>query len=197
MLVKQESLRNYFHEFLMSSMEKQNIKCQDITITYLSNLLTSFSNTENFVDNRQGRNPHKALASYYSDAINCQTLHERDIALQRLGDISLFISGLFSESLNNKAVDIDYYVAMGGTAYAHLSESSASYRSSVTHRKIFWELSSKFIDFVDVLSDLNQKQSSKNLLQTYEIWLRTQSKKAKKILIENGINPVAQNIYTQ
>jgi len=197
MLVKQESLHHYFHEFLMSSMEKQNIQCQDITVSYLSNLLTSFSNTENFIDNKPGRAPHKPLASYYSDAVNSPTTRERDFALQRLGDIALFISGFFSDSLNKKAVDIDYYVAMGGSAYANLSKSTSNSRKSLTHRDVFDELSNKFIDFVDVLAGLKQEQSSKNLLRTYEIWMRTQSKRAKRILIENGINPSAHSLSTQ
>ena len=190
MLVKHESLRTYFHEFLMNSLRRQNIQAQDHTISYLTNLLTSFSTTDTFIDPGQGRAAHKPLASYYSDAINSHTALERDHALQRLGDIALFICGLFSDSLNKKAVDVDYYIAMGGTAYAYLSESKNISRKSTPHLNVFQELSNKFIDFADVLSDLNQKQSNKNLLRTYEYWLRTKSKKAKEVLIENGIQPI-------
>lgn len=197
MLVKHESLRTYFHEFLMNSMRKQNMQVQEHTISYLTNLLTSFSKTESFIDPGQGRASHKPLASYYSDAINSPTTLEREYALQRLGDITLFICGLFSESLNKKAVDVDYYVAMGGSAYAHLSESKNISKNNLTHIGVFQELSNKFIDFVDVLSDLNQKQSNKNLLRTYEFWLRTKSKKAKDVLIENGIQPINHSITLQ
>ena len=44
---------------------------------------------------------------------------------------------------------------------------------------------------MDVLSGLNENhsQSNKNLLRTYEIWLRTGSKRAKNILIEHDIHP--------
>jgi len=40
--------------------------------------------------------------------------------MQRLGDTALFIAGVFADSLNRKLVDVDYYVAMGGTAYAQV-----------------------------------------------------------------------------
>lgn len=194
MLVKQESLQNYFHEFLKNSLCKQNIQAQDHTISYLTNLLVSFSRTESFIDPDQGRASHKPLALYYSDAINSPTSYKRDIALRRLGDIALFICGVFSNSLDRKAVDVDYYVAMGGSAYGYLSESNNSSRNTLPHKNIFNELSNHFVDFADVLSDLNenQKQSNKNLLRTYEIWLRTQSKRAKAILIDNGIHPLTQ-----
>jgi hypothetical protein len=58
-------------------------------------------------------------------------------------------------------------------------------------KEVFYELSNKFIDFADVLSGLNenQGQSNKDLLRTYEIWLKTGSKKAHKLLIESGIQP--------
>ena len=197
MLIKQGSLRNYFHDFLQCSLRKQNIQAQDDTVSYLTNLLITFSRTECFIDSNQGRAAHQPLAIYYSKAIHSPTSHERNLALRRLGDIALFVCGLFSESLQKKSVDVDYYAAMGGTAYSYLSESCHSPTSSTPKENVFSELSCKFIDFVDVLSDLNEGQANKNLLRTYELWLRTHSKKAKNILIENNILPTEQNLHLQ
>jgi len=82
---------------------------------------------------------------------------------------------------------------MGGNAYGHLSESQNINNSGSVFKEVFCELSSKFIDFADVLSELNenQGQSNKNLLRTYEIWLKTGSKKAHKLLLDSGIQPIA------
>lgn len=192
MLVKQESLQNYFHDCLYSALHKHQVQADDHTIIYLANLLTSFTRSENFIDCGEGKSPHKPLALYYSDAVNSDTSHERDMVLRRLGDVALFICGLFSDSISKKAVDVDYYVAMGGSAYSHLSESKNVLSTDSSLNEVFYELSNKFIDFVDILSELNenQGQSNKNLLRTYEIWLRTRSKRAKKILIEHGIHPI-------
>ncbi len=191
MLVKQESLQNYFHDCLHSALHKHKVQADEHTIIYLANLLISFTRSENFFDRIQGRSPHKPLALYYSDAVNSDTSYERNMALRRLGDIALFICGLFSDSLSRKVVDVDYYVAMGGSAYSHLSESKNVFSNDSSLNEVFYELSNKFVDFMDVLSGLNenQSQSNKNLLRTYEIWLRTGSKRAKNILIEHGIHP--------
>lgn len=191
MLVKQESLQNYFHENIQIALQKQNVEAQDHTINYLTNLLISFTRSENFIDCEQGRAVHRPLAMYYSEAVNSDDGIIRDQALRRLGDIALFISGLFSDSLSKKAVDVDYYVAMGGTAYGYLSESSNVHTKISPLKEVFHELSNKFISFVDVLSELNenQKQSDKNILRIYEVWLKTNSNKAKKLLIEHGIYP--------
>ena len=160
MLVKEESLQNYFHDYLHSSLRKHNVQTTDYTIIYLANLLNNFSRSENFVDTCEGRSPHKPLALHYTDALNSVTKHERDLALRRLGDIALFICGLFSDSLKTKAVDVDYYVAMGGSAYSHLSESKTIVASDSSLNEVFSELSSKFIDFADVLSDMNEESKS-------------------------------------
>ncbi len=192
MLVKQESLQNYFHDCLYNSLHKHNVQATDYTVIYLTNLLINFTRSENFIDANEGRSPLKPLALHYSDAFNSTTDHERNIALRRLGDIALFVCGLFSDSLNSKAVDVDYYAAMGGTAYSHLSESQNMNESGPVFKEVFYELSNKFIDFADVLSELNesQGQSNKNLLRTYEIWIKTDSKKARKQLLDSGIQPI-------
>lgn len=195
MLVKQESLQNYFHDCLNSSLRKHNVNAADFTVIYLANLLINFTRSENFIDVNEGRSPHKPLASHYSDALSSNTTHERNIALRRLGDIALFVCGLFSDSLKTKAVDVDYYAAMGGNAYSHLSASQNINNSGPIFKQVFHELSSKFIDFADVLSELNenQGQTNKNLLRTYEIWLKTGSAKARKLLLDSGIQPGASS----
>ena len=196
MLLKQESLLNYFHNYLHSSLHKHKVQATDHTIIYLANLLNNFSRSENFVDNPEGRSPHKPLALHYSDALNSNSDHERNLALRRLGDVALFICGFFSDNLKTKVVDVDYYVAMGGSAYSHLSECSAISANDSSLNEVFYELSNKFIDFVDVLSELNENQVNKNLLRIYEIWLRTGSKRAKRILFDHDISPVSNPTHT-
>ena len=192
MLVKQESLQNYFHDSLSNSLHKHNVQATDYTVVYLANLLINFTRSDNFIDTNEGRSPYKPLALHYSEALNSTTDHQRNIALRRLGDIALFVCGLFSDSLATKAVDVDYYAAMGGNAYCHLSVSQNKNHSDSVFKHVFHELSMKFMDFADVLSELNesQEQSNKNLLRTYEIWIKTGSKKARNLLLNSGIQPI-------
>ncbi|MEJ2115220.1 MAG: hypothetical protein P8X88_04055 [Gammaproteobacteria bacterium] len=192
MLVTQESLQYYFYSCLNSSLRKHNVNAKDYTVIYLTNLLINFTRSENFISANEGRSPHKPLALHYSDALNSPSDHERNIALRRLGDIALFVCGLFSNSLKSKVVDVDYYAAMGGTAYSHLSESQNISSSDSIFNEVFYELSRKFIDFADVLSEINENQenSNNNLLRTYELWLKTGSQKAKNLLIASGIQPI-------
>ncbi len=100
--------------------------------------------------------------------------------LKRLGDVSLYTAGFFSESLSRKIVDVDYYIEMGKTAYGNLLG------------KPFNELTRHFNRFVDVLAEISEETGTANkanILRLYEIWLKTRSEKAEKGLKEAGVIP--------
>ena len=46
---------------------------------------------------------------------------ERVKTLKEVGDISLYVTGFFAESLSRKLVDADYYIGLGRGAYAELA----------------------------------------------------------------------------
>jgi hypothetical protein len=157
------------------------------------NLLIVFSCSEDlFVYSEDGVSL-KPLALMYTDALSEITPGERIRLLQKLGDTALFICGVFSDSLNNKLVDVDYYIAMGGNAYSCLSESMRGYfRGSAAH-PLFEELTAKFVDFVDVLSEVTENKlfaSDYDIMRLYEVWMRTGSKRTEFLLKKLGINPV-------
>jgi hypothetical protein len=106
--------------------------------------------------------------------------------LKQVGDVSLFISGFFSDSLRRRLVDVDYYVSLGGYAYGSLGATPD------VLSPIFCELSEKFIAFVDVLSDVSERTaltSDTDLLRLYEKWVRTGSRRNGDLLAEKGIVP--------
>ena len=88
---------------------------------------------------------------------------------------------------------------MGGGAYAQLSHSAKGTIDKNVFTNIFAELSSKFVDYMDVLSDITaaQHSSDSDILRQYEIWLRSGSKAAKKRLVSQGIYPLDSTIHTK
>ena len=109
--------------------------------------------------------------------------------LKQIGDLSLFMSGFFADSLSRKLVDVDYYVSIGGTAYTALSRYETDAFSPV-----FAELADNFVRFVDVLSEVSERAScasNADLLRLYERWLRTGSRRSGQLLAERGVVPNA------
>ena len=73
--------------------------------------------------------------------------------LRRLGDIALFIAGLFGPSLERKTVGVDYYINMGGGAYDWLSDSLAATGDRSLSWRTFRELAENFEAMVATLDD--------------------------------------------
>ena len=110
---------------------------------------------------------------------------------KQIGDLSLFISGFFLDSLNRKLVDVDYYVSIGGCAYNILSRAESD-----TFSPVFAELGEKFVGFVDVLTEVSERtscSSNTDLLRLYEKWLKTGSRRSGQLLVERGVVPNASS----
>jgi hypothetical protein len=189
------NLREYFHGALQSALAHQHVAVEDQTEHYVVNLLTLFSRSEQLFENTPDGIRLKPLVQMMSEALEAPSPQERERGLQRLGDVSLFIAGFFAHSFARKLIDIDYHIAMGGRAYGTLAGGLCRGRRQVLGR-VFAELAAKFQPLVDALgeiSDAAKRYSEADVLRLYEIWLKTGSPRARRLLRGLGIEatPVA------
>jgi len=192
-LITDIDIREYFREAVCAAAANQQLTVNEETILYVVNMLASFLRSETLFERTTDGYVIKTLVMTYADSINAETTSQKNRVLQRLGDIALFISGLFSYSLNRSLVDVDYYAAMGGSAYAHLADSMRHSYQGQTISMVFTELSRKFLALVDVLAEINEHctlASDSDVLRLYELWLKTGSQRAAKQLQQNGIQPI-------
>ena len=184
------SLEEFFRSSLSSAMDRQGLSADDHTAYYVVNLLTLFARSEVLYDGSPEGPTLKPLALFLAEAMEARTAEERNFALQRIGDISLFVAGFFGEGLGRRQVDVDYYVRMGGSAYGSLSERVRGSVRGQVYRAVFAELASKFQDFVDVLTEVRDEARGSDdvdILRLYEVWLKTGSKRAERTLRRLGI----------
>jgi hypothetical protein len=128
-----------------------------------------------------------------ADALDAPTALARQRALQRLGDVSLFVAGFFARSFARKLVDIDYHIAMGGNAYSSLADTMQRSMSGRTIAGIYAELARNFQRLVDALnevSEMSYRHTDADVLRLYEIWLKTGSRRAHGLLQQLGVQPV-------
>lgn len=187
-----KSLKEFFRDSVERSMQRQGVEAEAPTAHYVVCLLTLFARSEALFDDSETRRGIRPLALMLSDALEATSPTDRTVALQRLGDVSLFVAGFFSASLADKAVDVDYYISMGGGAYRSLSNEVGRTPRGAQVAPIFDELSSKFTHFVDVLADIREHASGQpdcDVLRLYELWLRTGSRRAERALRALGIEP--------
>jgi hypothetical protein len=186
------SLEEFFKDSVTTAMARQGVEANDHTAYYVVNLLTLFARSEALFERDSDGVGLKPLALMLAEAADAETVQQRNHTLRRVGDISLFIAGFFGESLANKLVDIDYYIHMGGSAYSSLSENVGGTLRGRVYSQVFAELAVKFQRFVDVLADVRDGSRSAHdmdVLRLYEVWLRTGSARAERLLRELGIEP--------
>lgn len=191
-VIVSENVREYFHDQVDAALTKQAVKIDQTTTVYLVNLLTAYTHARALFEESEDGLHIKPLALRYADAVNAPSTVEKSTALRKLGDVALFISGLFSGSLNRKLIDVDYYIAMGGAAYGTVHDLVASQTDIRDECGLFAELAENFANLVDVLGeigDASSLSSNTDVLRVYEIWLRTGSDRAREKLQRLGLNP--------
>lgn len=183
-IVQTQTPTEYFRELVESAMQNQHVSAHELTSFYVVNLLTAFVHRER----SPGANTDEALAVTLARAMQTAGVAQRD-GLRKVGDLSLFMSGYFSDSLNRSLVDVDYYIFLGGCAYRSLAREGDEGLSDV-----FEELSEKFTTFVDILGEVSERTaltSNADVLRLYERWLRTRSRRSGQLLASRGIVPNA------
>ena len=184
-LVHHETPMEYFKDLVEGALEHQRIASSDHATFYLVSLLAGFV----CPDRSDGRPlPDEPLAVRLGRALHTGGVQQRE-GLRRVGDVSLFISGFFADSLARKLVDVEYYIALGGYAYGSLARHDEDACAD-----IFAELAEKFVSYVDVVAEVSERSSmntNTELLRLYEKWLRTGSRRNGELLVERGIVPNA------
>jgi len=183
-LVRNESPVEYFRELVESAMQRQQLSARQLTSFYLVNLLAGFVH----FDRLRAAGDDEPLGVRFVKALQEAGVRQRD-ELRQVGDLSLFISGFFADSLTRSLVDIDYYIQLGENAYGSLAR-----RGDGTFADVFDELSGKFPAFVEVLGEVSERSaltSNADLLRLYEKWLRTKSRRSGDLLASRGIVPDA------
>ncbi len=161
-------------------MRTQSVRSSADTEFYLVRLLEAFAHPD-------GDWCDKPLALDYLESFHAPQ-PVRFGKLKRVGDVSLFISGVFMESLHGKIVSSDYYQQLGRSAYSALASAGGAVPTD-----LFAELSQRFSDFVRVLAQLSADEifpGDATTLRVYTRWLYTRGARDTEWLMQKGLIPM-------
>lgn len=177
--LQRESVVEYFKQLVDEALAHQRLAVQELTAFYVVQLLAGF--LQRPVDEIA-----EPLALQLARAFESGGAKQRS-SLRQIGDVSLFVSGFFSDSLRRKLVDASYYASIGGVAYGALSR-----RETDTLSPVFAELAGNFVSVADILAEVSERSScssNSDLLRLYERWLKTGSARSSHLLVERGVVP--------
>ena len=190
----QNNPSHFFKTAIEEALKNQKVETAAEVEFYLVNMLSHFMQTEHLYQKTEKGLDFEPLAIKLYKALQARTARKIQL-LREMGDISLYVSGFFGESLNQSLVNVEYYMGMGGTAYKNLS----CLMPEKVFQDVFNELATKFSNFVEILAEVSHMshiRSHTSILQIYEKWLKTKSERLFKLLQEEGIIPIDPSTNT-
>lgn len=179
----QRTLTEFFRDLLREAMQARKVTSSEEIEHYLVLLLERFAHPQHGWDSRP-------LALEYLEALH-SPLVPRCTKLRHVADTSLFMTGIFMESLERQIVPTSYYMALGQLAYRQLADTLSP--AGTMRGDVFSELSERFPDFVRVLTEISFAElfrSDEQTLRIYTRWLRTRGADDAQWLMRHGIVPV-------
>lgn len=172
------NLQEFFSEAIVQAKEAQEVELSQLSTHYLTRLLASRG--EKIAPSVD------TLAELHLNAAQAPK-HEAIRLYRSLGDHALYTGGFFPESLESKAVGLDYYRAMGGAAYGQVANLGGA---KDPFSQMFTELAKRFKDCLLLLADVSgaaKAAGTSDLMALYEEWMRTRSRHAERRLAELGM----------
>lgn len=125
-IILSTNLKGFFFEGLTELNKKSLCPVPESVIFYSSDVLDKFALSSEFFETSEGKVREKILGTKLLEATQVSREEQRKI-YKEVGDMSLLVCGYFSESVNKKIVDTQYYSQLGRMAYSHLNNVSPSF----------------------------------------------------------------------
>jgi hypothetical protein len=173
------AIEAFFHDEVDKAFRDEGLPSGTLVEHYIVQLLTTYAARP--IENTP-------LALRMAAAVDAPP-RERRRKLRDIGDTSLYVSGFWSDSLSEAAVDVDYYVEMGGSAYGELARGPGW--TGDPFGEVFGALARDFIRFVGALAVVSRRvavpTSNQDILRLYRQWQQTRSPTAAAKLAAIGV----------
>jgi hypothetical protein len=187
-IVETKTVEEFFHELVTGALEVLQVDVSTHAQYYMVNLLHEFSHCHKALGT-ENSSLDEPLALMLKKALEAASPGKSTLHLKQLGDVSLFMSGFFSENLERKVVDVDYYIGMGGSAYAQLAQHFARMPRGGAFGDLYTEMSGCFRSLVEVLNEISDRsryERDEDLIRLYENWMRTGNERLSRKLARHG-----------
>lgn len=185
-MISDQQLFEYFIAQLSGKVESDNLLIEEETVCYLGNLLTHYSNSQNFFIEEVSGKQLPTLAMLYQDARETHNPRQRHTLLRRLGDSALFMGAWFAVLYQRKGIGKDYFIGMGTAAYDYLAD------HALHQRAVFKELAINLPGLMNLVSRVlcrEENLSAEEIFQLYKRWLSSKDEVLHQQLQALGILP--------
>ena len=178
------SLQEFFKDSVATAMAKQGVAADDHTAYYVVNLLTLFARPETLYDQGKpgpGLQPLALLLAAAADSPIRENATRCCASRRHLAVRGRASWATASHASSSTSTTTSTWAEPPTALVRHRARHAR--RARVRHRRLA-ELAEKFRDFVDVLAEIRDsgKAAAIDMLRLYEVWLRTGSRRAARLL---------------
>jgi hypothetical protein len=119
-LILESSLQVFFYDLLQDFNRKSTRPLPNETIFYSSLVMDQFGNSEKYFEEVDGKLREKILGIKLLES-GQMPKEKMKATLKDVAETSLLVCGYFSDSLNRKMTNVNYYQDLGVIAYSRLN----------------------------------------------------------------------------
>lgn len=184
-IILSASLQGFFFEGLLELNKKSLCPVPESLLYYSSDVLDKFALSQDFFETSDGKVRQKILGTKLLEATMLPREEQKRV-YKEVADMSLVVCGYFSESVNRKIVDTNYYAQLGKMAYGHLNHVIPSFLDI----PCFYQMvSTSFESMTMLLSLLAQKSRGEDNHLLFRKILKNEAVSEKEMLI-SGVLPL-------
>jgi hypothetical protein len=161
-IVTVANLQSFFYKNLSDLNQKSLCPVPEEAIYYSSSVLERYCLTHEFFEQENGRVQDKVLGIKLLEASQKRTEEQRRI-YRDVGDTALMVCGYFSNSVNKKLMDVNYYIQLGQTAYDRMNSLDPSFMDIPS----FYKLMASSFEKITTLIDLFARSGQSDPLQHF------------------------------
>jgi hypothetical protein len=182
------SVNDFFSEEIAKISRRHGLQLNPIIMQYLSEVLVKFASSQELKLTHPVEAAKDVTPTEFWIEVQKLPLSQQFIALQFLGDYSLFTTGFFNEHVSKSLLDMDYFQALGGKAYyraGEIRETLAAERAV----NVYFSLSESFQRFSEIFAELFDQtllHSTDGAIKLFEKWQQSGSQHLTSLLMENG-----------
>lgn len=189
-IILSTNLKGFFFEGLSEINKKSLCPVPESIIYYSSDVLDKFALSQDFFETSEGKVREKILGMKLLEATQYNRDEQKKI-YKEVGDMSLLVCGYFSESVNKKIVDKDYYAQLGKMAYSHLNNVSPTFLDIPC---FYGMVATCFESMTTLMSILASKSRGEDTNLIFKKIMRNEAVSEKEMLASGVLTPPERKV---
>ena len=189
-IILSTNLQGFFFEGLSELNKKSLCPVPESIIFYSSDVLDKFTLSQDFFETSEGKVREKILGMKLLEATQL-TREEQKKVYKEVGDMSLMVCGYFSESVNKKLVDTQYYAQLGKMAFSHLNNVTPKFLD-IPH--FYGMVATCFESLTTLMTMLASKERGVENNLIFRKIMENEELSEKEMLVSGVMAPLTQKI---